>query len=94
MRSNRPITFAADLNLHTCAENEIGPMMMDGRSADKRKLSMKKQKILMNDSPPSTLAKHRNGHRCGHDNSEDYNKIEWPWLADGDDDVENGHGKF
>lgn len=100
IRSSRPITFAADLNLHTFDENEIGPST-DWCSADERKYS-KKQKILMNVSPSSTVpsTKHQNGHGCRGESSDDYNNdIEWPWMA-GDDgavdveDVDNGHGKY
>lgn len=102
MRSTRPITFAADLNLHTFVENEIGPMM-DCSSVDERKYS-KKQKILMNVLSPSamrpSLTKHENGHGCiANDSTEDYNDIEWSWLDGADDDVHDGddvdsiHGK-
>lgn len=99
MYSNRPITFAADLNLHTFVENEIGPMT-DWSSVDVRKYS-KKQKISMNvsSSSVSSLTKHRNGHECSVDFSEDYSDSEWSWAIVDDiamdvDDVDNGHGKF
>lgn len=99
MHSNRPITFAADLNLHTFVENEIGPMT-DWSSVDERKY-LKKQKISMNvsSSSVSPLTKYRNGHECSVDFSEDYSDSEWPWAVVDDvamdvDDVDNGHGKF
>lgn len=103
IRSSRPITFAADLNLHTFDENDIEPSM-DWCNADERKYS-KKQKILMNVMPPTPSStvpptKHQNGQGCRGESSDDYNNdIEWPWMA-GDDgavdveDVDNGHGKF
>lgn len=102
MRTTRPITFSADLNLHTYDENEIGPMI-DWGNATERKHS-KKQKmnvsLLASASPP--LTKHRNGHGYGAGFREDYNDIEWSWTDadDGDaaavgvDGVDNGHGKF
>lgn len=103
MRTSRPITFSADLNLHTYDENEIGPMI-DRDNAAERKYS-KKQKMNVSSSPaPSQpLTKQRNGHEYGANSREDYNDIEWSWTAaDGDDDdgavgvddVDNGHGKF
>lgn len=96
MRSNRPITFAADLNLHAFTENEIEPMMNGSRRCADQPECTKKQKILMDVSTSSStplLAKHRNGHGNRTDNCEDSNNIEWSWLTGGDG-IENGYGEF
>lgn len=101
MRTSRPVTFSADLNLHTYDENEIGPMI-DWGEADERKYSKKqKMNVPSSASPSPPLTEHRNGHGYGVGSREDYSDIEWSWTVGDDDDAvvgvdddDNGHGKF